>query len=80
MHILKSLSFHDRFGSSQWAIFGQVKAAHRMAKDVNMICGPFESLLQSAYAVAKRVRTETAIGERPVSIASAACPLPWLGG
>jgi glutamyl-tRNA reductase len=31
-----------------------------------------ESLLQAAYGAAKRVRTETKIGERPVSIAAAA--------
>ena len=54
-------------------VFGQVKAAHRMAKDADMVHGAFEGLLQSAYGAAKRVRTETAIGERPVSIASAAC-------
>jgi glutamyl-tRNA reductase len=46
-----------------------------MAKDAGMISGPFEGLLQSAYEVAKRVRTETAIGKRPVSIASAACEI-----
>ena len=54
-------------------VLGQIKAAHRMAKDAEMVHGPFESLLQSAYGAAKRVRTETAIGERPVSMASAAC-------
>jgi glutamyl-tRNA reductase len=56
-------------------VLGQVKTAHRMAKDAGMISGPFEGLLQSAYEVAKRVRTETAIGKRPVSIASAACEI-----
>jgi glutamyl-tRNA reductase len=56
-------------------VLGQVKAAHRMAKAADMILGPFEGLLQSAYEVAKRVRTETAIGERSVSIASAACEI-----
>ena len=56
-------------------VLGQIKAAHRMAKDAGMICGPFEGLLQSAYGVAKQARTQTAIGERPVSIASAACEI-----
>ena len=56
-------------------ILGQVKAAHRMAKDADMVNGPFEGLLQSAYGVAKQVRTETAIGERAVSIVSAACEI-----
>ncbi len=53
-------------------VLGQVKAAHRMAKAADMIRGPFEGLLQSAYGVAKRVRTKTSIGERSVTIASAA--------
>ncbi len=53
-------------------VLGQVKACHRLAREAAM-CGPeLEHLLQAAYASAKRVRHETAIAERPVSIASAA--------
>lgn len=53
-------------------VLGQVKACHRMAREAGL-CGPeMETLLATAYAVAKRVRTETAVAERPVSIASAA--------
>ncbi len=53
-------------------ILGQLKAAHRLARQEGIVLGAFEGLLQSAYSAAKRVRTETAIGERPVSIAAAA--------
>jgi glutamyl-tRNA reductase len=53
-------------------VLGQVKAAHRMAKQGGMTSGGLESILQAAYGTAKRVRNETAIGERPVSIAAAA--------
>ncbi len=56
-------------------VLGQLKAAHRAARDLGMVKGPFESLLQHAYHTAKRVRTETKIGERAVSIASAACEI-----
>ncbi|NQU60179.1 MAG: glutamyl-tRNA reductase [Rhodospirillales bacterium] len=56
-------------------VLGQVKAFHRMAHDAGMTAGALESLLQAAYAAAKRVRTETAIGEKPVSIAAAAARL-----
>jgi len=56
-------------------VLGQVKAAHRIARDANMVGGDLESLMQAAYSAAKRVRTETAIGERPVSIAAAAVDL-----
>ena len=53
-------------------VLGQVKAAHRLARDAHS-CGPeLEAILQAAFAAAKRVRSDTAIGEGPVSIAAAA--------
>ncbi len=51
---------------------GQVKASHRLARDAGMTGAEIEALLQAAYGAAKRVRSETAIGERPVSMAAAA--------
>lgn len=56
-------------------VLGQVKAAHRLAKEAKMTANGLETILQAAYATAKRVRNETAIGERPVSIAAAASQL-----
>lgn len=56
-------------------VLGQVKAAHRLARDAAMSGSELEAILQSAYGAAKRVRTETAIGEGPVSIAAAAARL-----
>ena len=53
-------------------VLGQVKESHRRAAKFGMIGQDLDQRLQAAYAAAKRVRTETAIGERPVSIASAA--------
>jgi glutamyl-tRNA reductase len=53
-------------------ILGQVKAVHRLARDADMAGPDLEALLQSAYAAAKKVRSDTHIGERPVSIAAAA--------
>ncbi|MEM7124358.1 MAG: glutamyl-tRNA reductase [Pseudomonadota bacterium] len=53
-------------------VLGQVKASHRRAAKHDMIGPVLDRRLQAAYAAAKRVRTETAIGERPISIASAA--------
>ena len=40
-----------------------------------MVSAPLEAMFQAAYTTAKRVRTETAIGERPVSIAAVAAGL-----
>lgn len=53
-------------------VSGQVKAAHRLAREAGTMGGGLDAYLQAAFAVAKRVRTETAIGEGPVSIAAAA--------
>lgn len=53
-------------------VLGQVKAVHRLSRDAGMCGAEIEALLQAAYAAAKRVRNETQIAERPVSIASAA--------
>lgn len=53
-------------------VAGQVKAAHRLARDAGTCGGELDFFLQAAFAAAKRVRSETTIGEGPVSIASAA--------
>jgi glutamyl-tRNA reductase len=56
-------------------VLGQVKAAHRLARDANT-CGPeLDTVVQAAFAAAKRARSDTAIGEGPVSIAAAAVQL-----
>ena len=56
-------------------VLGQIKASHRLSKKVGMTSSSLESILQAAYATAKKVRKKTAIGERPVSIAAAATQL-----
>lgn len=56
-------------------VLGQVKASHRLARETGMPTGALETLLQAAYGAAKRVRTETGIGEGPVSIAAVATML-----
>ncbi|OAN48087.1 glutamyl-tRNA reductase [Paramagnetospirillum marisnigri] len=53
-------------------VAGQVKAAHRLARDAGTLGSGLDAYVQAAFSVAKRVRTETAIGEGPVSIAAAA--------
>ncbi|PIW25873.1 MAG: glutamyl-tRNA reductase [Rhodospirillales bacterium CG15_BIG_FIL_POST_REV_8_21_14_020_66_15] len=53
-------------------VLGQVKAAHRMAKERGLPSGVLDALLQAAYGAAKRVRTETGVGVGPVSIAAVA--------
>ena len=56
-------------------ILGQVKEAFAVARAAGTVSGQLEHLLQCAFAAAKRVRTETAIGSNSVSIASVAVEL-----
>ncbi|MBS0381845.1 MAG: glutamyl-tRNA reductase [Proteobacteria bacterium] len=56
-------------------ILGQVKDAWRAARSANTLHAPMDRLLQNAFAVAKRVRTETQIGTGPVSVAFTAVRL-----
>ena len=56
-------------------VTGQVKEGHALARAAGTTGPETESALQAAYAAAKRVRTETAIGAGPVSIAAAAVQL-----
>ena len=56
-------------------VLGQVKSCHRLAAEAGMTGPAMEAILQAAYGAAKRARNETAIGERPVTIAAAAARL-----
>jgi len=56
-------------------ILGQVKEAFAVAHAAGTIGGQLEHLLQSTFAAAKKVRTETEIGSNSVSIASVAVEL-----
>ena len=71
-HLFRVASSLDSVVVGEPQVLGQIKACHRLARDAGMVSGDLERLLQSAYTAAKRVRTETAIGERPVSIAAVA--------
>lgn len=54
---------------------GQVRAAAKLAREAGTVGPQLEAALQAAQGAAKRVRSDTAIGEGPVSIAAAACEL-----
>ncbi len=56
-------------------VLGQVKACHRLSRDSGRTGPELDALLAAAYSAAKRVRSETPVAERPVSIASAAVQL-----
>jgi glutamyl-tRNA reductase len=56
-------------------VLGQVKAAQRRAADAGACGAGLEAVFAAAFAAAKRVRSETSIGQRPVSLAACAVQL-----
>jgi glutamyl-tRNA reductase len=56
-------------------ILGQLKAAYAAAKTEGTVGGLLESVLTRAFNVAKRVRSETGIGQMAVSVSYAAVEL-----
>ena len=53
-------------------VLGQVKDAYALSREIGFSGPEMDALMQAALASAKRIRSETAIGRRPVSIAAAA--------
>lgn len=74
-HVFRVASALDSLVIGESHVLGQVKAAFRLAHDVNMVGPELDSLIQAAFSVAKRVLSETAVGEGPVSIAAVAVQL-----
>ncbi|MBJ7538288.1 glutamyl-tRNA reductase [Marinomonas transparens] len=74
-HIMRVASGLDSLILGEPQILGQVKSAYAVSQQGQCIGPELESLFQRTFSVAKRVRTDTAIGENPVSIAFAAVSL-----
>jgi glutamyl-tRNA reductase len=74
-HLFRVAASLDSMVVGEPQILGQVKEAFATARAAGTVSGQLEHLLQSAFAAAKRVRTETAIGSNSVSIASVAVEL-----
>jgi glutamyl-tRNA reductase len=74
-HLFRVASSLDSMVVGEPQILGQVKEAFSVARTAGTISGQLEHLLQSAFAAAKRVRTDTQIGSNSVSIASVAVDL-----
>jgi glutamyl-tRNA reductase len=74
-HLFRVAASLDSMVVGEPQILGQVKEAFAVARASGTVGGQLEHLLQSAFAAAKRVRTETAIGSNSVSIASVAVEL-----
>ena len=53
-------------------ILGQIKSAFALGKDLKTVGPSLNRAFIAAFSIAKKVRTDTAIGENPVSVAYAA--------
>jgi glutamyl-tRNA reductase len=74
-HLFRVASSLDSMVVGEPQILGQVKESYSAARSVGAIGPGLERLLQSTFAAAKKVRTETQIGASSVSIASVAVDL-----
>ncbi|MBD5772744.1 glutamyl-tRNA reductase [Marinomonas colpomeniae] len=74
-HIMRVASGLDSLILGEPQILGQVKSAYAVSQEGECLGSELQSLFQRTFSVAKRVRTDTAIGENPVSIAFAAVSL-----
>ncbi|ADC63302.1 glutamyl-tRNA reductase [Allochromatium vinosum] len=75
VHLLRVSSGLDSLVLGEPQILGQVKTAYQTASDCSATGKLLGRLFQHTFSVAKTVRTETAIGSNPVSVAFAAVNL-----
>ena len=74
-HLFRVTASLDSMVVGEAQIVAQMKAAYQQACEGGCTSVVFNRLFRHALEVGKRVRTETAIGERPVSVSSAAVEL-----
>ncbi len=74
-HILRVVCGLDSMVLGEPQIFGQVKDAHALAFKHNASGMMLNRLMQYSFNIAKKIRTQTAIGANPISIAYAAVSL-----
>jgi glutamyl-tRNA reductase len=74
-HLFRVASSLDSMVVGEPQILGQLKTAYGVAKTEGVLCGWLEGLLERAFSVAKRVRSETGIGQMAVSVSYAAVEL-----
>jgi len=74
-HIMCVASGLDSLVLGEPQIFGQIKSAYAVGREAGTVSTHLNQVFQSAFAAAKRVRSETAIGQNPVSVAYASVSL-----
>jgi glutamyl-tRNA reductase len=74
-HLLRVAGGLDSMILGEPQILGQMKDAYQAAGDAGTLDAVLSRLFQHTFSVAKQIRTDTAIGESPVSVAFAAVSL-----
>ena len=74
-HVFRVAASLDSMVVGEPQILGQIKDAYRMAIEINSSGVILNRLLHRTFFVAKRIRTETGIGDRAVSISYAVVEL-----
>ncbi|MFL0796348.1 MAG: glutamyl-tRNA reductase [Cellvibrionaceae bacterium] len=74
-HMMQVASGLDSMVLGEPQILGQIKSSYAVAQVASALGEPLHAVFQQVFSTAKRVRTETAIGENPVSVAYAAVSL-----
>ncbi|MDO6682236.1 MULTISPECIES: glutamyl-tRNA reductase [unclassified Oceanobacter] len=71
-HTMRVASGLDSLVLGEPQILGQMKSAFAVAQEASSVGSELGRLFRQTFSIAKRVRTDTAIGENPVSVAFAA--------
>ncbi|MBI4040440.1 MAG: glutamyl-tRNA reductase [Deltaproteobacteria bacterium] len=74
-HLFRVTSSLDSMVVGEAQILGQVKKAYEQSQEIGLAGPILHRTYQKAFSVAKRIRTETGLGRRQVSIASCAMEL-----
>lgn len=74
-HMMQVASGLDSMILGEPQILGQMKSCYATARESGVLGTVLHTTFQQVFSVAKRVRSETAIGENPVSVAYAAVSL-----
>ena len=75
VHLFRVAAGLDSMVPGEAQILGQVREAYEAARESETTRATLHRLFRQALRVGKRVRTETAIGENPASVSSAAAQL-----
>jgi glutamyl-tRNA reductase len=74
-HLFRVAASLDSMVVGEPQILGQLKAAYAAAKGEGALCGWLDGVVSRAFGVAKRVRSETGVGQMAVSVSYAAVEL-----